>query len=195
MALNSKVIDHSGLTIRALDLELTGDQTISDDLTVTGTLTVAGGVVGNVVNSGQTKVAAGGTLTLTAAHSGNVIQLDTAAGSVVTLPAATGTGNIYEFVTTVIATSNSHIVKVANATDVFSGALASVDNADGTVTVFGCTGATTTRSDTITLNRTTTGSVHIGERFCIKDVKTGHFSVWGCVTATGSEATPFSATV
>jgi hypothetical protein len=98
---------------------------------------------------------------------------------------------VYEFVTTVIATSNSHIVKVANSTDVFSGALATVDNADGTCTMFGTVAA----SDTITLNRTTTGSVKIGERFCIKDVKAGYFAVWGTVIATGSEATPFSATV
>ena len=156
---------------------------------VTGDVT--GDVTGNVINSGQTQVAAGATLTLTAAHSGNVINLDTAAGSVVTLPAATGTGNIYEFVTTVIATSNSHIVKVANGTDVLTGALASVDNADGTCTMFGTLAA----SDTITLNRTDTGSVKIGERFFVKDVKTGYFAVWGTVVATGTEATPFSAGV
>lgn len=150
----------------------------------------------NAVSSGaKAVVAAGGTKTLVAADAKTVIQLDTAAGSVVTLPAATGTGNVFEFVTTVIATSNSHIVKVANATDVMSGALIVVDNADGTSTTFGTTGATTTRSDTITLNRTTTGSVAIGERFLIKDVKAGWFSVWGVVIATGSEATPFSATV
>lgn len=137
-------------------------------------------------------VAAGSALTLTAAsHAGKTIQLDTAAGSTVTLPAATGTGNKYWFCTTVIATSNSHIVKVANATDVMTGALMTVDNADGTCTVFGTVAA----SDTITLNRTTTGSVKIGELFCVEDVKTGYFSVHGFVIATGSEATPFSATV
>lgn len=137
-------------------------------------------------------VAAGGTLTLTSAtHAGRRINLDTAAGSVVTLPAATGTGDEFEFVTTVIATSNSHKVQVANSTDVMTGALAVVDNADGTCTMFGTVAA----SDTITLNRTTTGSVKIGERFWVKDVKAGYFSVRGVVIATGSEATPFSAAV
>lgn len=136
--------------------------------------------------------AAGGTLTLTvASHAGRPILLDTAAGSVVTLPAATGTQAEFEFITSVIATSNSHIVKVANATDVMSGALATVDNADGTCTMFGTVAA----SDTITLNRTTTGSVKIGERFFLKDVKAGYWSVNGTVIATGTEASPFSATV
>ena len=166
---------------------------------LTGTLKIAGtalastatqldaGVFGN-----KAVVAGGATLTLTAAtHGGTVIQLDTASGTVITLPAATGTGYVYEFVTTVITTSNSHIVKVANGTDVMTGALATVDNADGTCTMFGTVAA----SDTITLNRTTTGSVKIGERFFIKDVKAGFFSVSGVVIATGSEATPFSATV
>ncbi len=107
------------------------------------------------------------------------------------VPAATGTGNVYTFVTKALATSNSHVIKVANATDVLSGSLTVVDNADGTATTFGTVAA----SDTITLNRTTTGSVKIGERINIVDVAAGYFSVTGTVIATGSEATPFSATV
>lgn len=148
-------------------------------------------VVGTVV-SASAPVSAGSTLTVTAAlHAGRTIALDALAGSTVTLPAATGTGNVYTFVTKVLATSNSHVIKVANATDVLSGSLSVVDNADGTVTTFGTVAA----SDTITLNRTTTGSVKIGERINIIDVAAGFFSVTGTVIATGSEATPFSATV
>lgn len=146
----------------------------------------------NAATTGAKATQAGGaTKTLVAADATKVTLLDTAAGTVVTLPAATGTGDVFEFVTSVIATSNSHIVKVANSTDVFTGALVVVDNSDGTATTFGTVAA----SDTITLNRTTTGSVKIGERFFVKDVKAGYFSVWGVVVGTGSEATPFSATV
>lgn len=146
----------------------------------------------NSTPTGPAVVPAGAALTLTqAAHAGRTIQLDTAAGSVVTLPAATGTGDEYEFVTTVIATSNSHKVQVANGTDVMTGAVQTVDNADGTCTSFGTVAA----SDTITLNRTTTGSVKIGERFKVKDVKAGYWAIWGVIIATGSEATPFSAAV
>ena len=136
-------------------------------------------------------IAGGAARTLTAADNGKTVQLDTAAGTTITLPAATGSGVEFEFVTTVIATSNSHIVQVANATDVMSGALAVVDNADGTCTMFGTVAA----SDTITLNRTTTGSVKIGERFYAKDVKAGYWAISGTIIATGSEATPFSAAV
>jgi hypothetical protein len=135
--------------------------------------------------------AGGSARTLNADDAGEMIQLDTAAGTTITLPPAQGTGNIYGFVTTVIATSNSHKVQVANATDVMTGSLQVVDNADGTVTSFGTVAA----SDTITLNRTTTGSVKIGERFFVQDVKAGFWSVWGTVVGTGSEATPFSAAV
>lgn len=146
----------------------------------------------NRLNASVGLTSAGGSArTLTKDDAGKMIQLDTAAGTTITLPAAEGTGNIYGFVTTVIATSNSHVVQVANATDVMSGALAVVDNADGTCTMFGTVAA----SDTISLNRTTTGSVKIGERFFVQDVKAGYWSVWGTVIATGSEATPFSAAV
>lgn len=135
--------------------------------------------------------AGGAARTLTSFDAGKTIQLDTAAGTTITLPAALGTGNEFYFVTSVIATSNSHIIQVANATDVMTGAIQVVDNADGTCTSFGTVAA----SDTITLNRTTSGSVKIGERICVKDVKAGYWSVWGVVIGTGGEATPFSAAV
>ena len=125
--------------------------------------------------------AGGAARTLTSFDAGKTIQLDTAAGTTITLPAALGTGNEFYFVTSVIA----------NATDVMTGAIQVVDNADGTCTSFG----TVADSDTITLNRTTSGSVKIGERICVKDVKAGYWSVWGVVIGTGGEATPFSAAV
>ena len=124
-------------------------------------------------------------------HGGKTIQLDTAAGTTVTLPTSTGSGVRFYFCTSVIATSNSHVVKVGNATDVMTGSLNVVDNADGTCTAFGTVAA----SDTITLNRTTTGSVKIGEYFWVEDVKAGYWAVGGTVIGTGSEATPFSAAV
>jgi hypothetical protein len=137
-------------------------------------------------------VPAGSAITLDRTeHAGKTIQLDTAAGSTVTLPAAVGSGVRFHFCTSVIATSNSHKVQVGNATDVMTGALHVVDNADGTCTTFGTVAA----SDTITLNRTTTGSVKIGEYFWVEDVKAGFWSVHGTVIGTGSEATPFSAAV
>ncbi len=165
--------------------------------TFSGPVTVTNGVVANVTGNltgavpAVQFVACGSTRTITSSDAGKVIQLDTATGSVATLPAATGTGNIYYFCTTVLATSNSHKIQVANGTDVLTGSLAVVDHSDGSCTTFGTVAA----ADTITLNRTTTGSVKIGEWIEIIDIKTGYFRVGGTVIATGVEATPFSAAV
>jgi len=132
------------------------------------------------------------TLAVTRAlHAGKVICFNHLAGTTVTLPAATGSGDVYTFLTTRVPTSNSNIVKVANSTDVIAGSLITVDDAAGSCTAFGTVAA----SDTITLNRTTTGGVRIGERFTLIDAAAGTWSVQGTVIATGVELTPFSATV
>lgn len=138
-------------------------------------------------------VAAGATLSVTEAlHAGKTIKLDTAAGSVCTLPAATGSGAVYKFVVTVLATSNSHVVKVANATDVMRGYMLNTDSdTSDAFTGFN----TTSTSDTITLNRSTTGSVYIGEEIEITDIKAGFFGVKGWFASTGSPGTPFTAGV
>lgn len=141
-------------------------------------------------------VAAGSTLTLTSGqHAGRTINLDTAAGSVVTLPASTGSGDCYRFVVSVLATSNSHIVKVANASDIILGGATMADT-DGTSTIVTFI-ANGTSHDTITLNRTTTGSVTIGENFMLVDYATNKWLLDGMATLsnTGTAATPFSATV
>lgn len=137
-------------------------------------------------------VLAGSTLAVTEAlHDGKTIQFDQLAGSVCTLPAASGSGARFRFATFVLATSNSHIVKVANGTDIMVGAISVSDAADDSLTLF----STTATSDTITLNRTTTGSVRIGEMIELEDIKTGFWAVRGHLIGTGGEATPFSATV
>ncbi len=138
-------------------------------------------------------VLAGATLAVTVAlHDGKIISLDQLAGSVCTLPAAAGTGAVFTFITGVLATSNSHIIKVADASGLMAGVIVAGDNADGSATAF----ATVADSDTITLNRSTTGSVRIGgDRIVLTDIATNVYSVSGCTIGTGGEATPFSATV
>ncbi len=150
--------------------------------------------IDGVLKGVSTAVAAGATLTLAAdKHSGKTILLDTAAGSVVTLPQATGTGYRYRFEVSVLATSNSHKVQVGNSTDVMEG-LAFGSRIDSGNAVLGF--ATSATSDTITLNRTTTGSVSVGEWIEIWDKATGvfHAQVFGTATG-GAYATPFSAAV
>ena len=161
------------------------------DATAAATLATAV-EIGRTCDVSARGIAAGSTLSVTeAAHDGKTIRLDTATGSVCTLPAASGSGARFRFATHVLATSNSHIVKVANATDIFVGAITVIDAADDTLTTF----ATTSTSDTITLNRTTTGSVRIGEMIEVEDIKTGFWAVRGVLVGTGGEQTPFSATV
>ncbi len=137
-------------------------------------------------------VAAGATKSLTVVeHNGKTIKLDTAAGSVVTLPAAVGSGAKFRFVITVIATSNSHIIKVANATDTMYGIVEVLTDDSANIIGFKASGT----DDTITLNRSTTGSTALGEWLELEDIATGKWAVRGVIAATGSEATPFSATV
>lgn len=141
---------------------------------------------------GQT-VAAGSTLTLSAAsHAGKLVKLDTLTGSVVTLPQATGTGNTYRFVISVVATSNSHKIQVGNATDVIQGIIYSLsDNAAQAVIGW----AASATSDTITLDRSTTGGIIRGEHIEVVDIATGVFVARGFTQSSGTEATPWSAAV
>jgi hypothetical protein len=134
-------------------------------------------------------VAAGSTLLLSKAiHDGKTILLDTLTGSVVTLPAALGTGCKIRVVERVAATSNSHKMQVANTTDVMAGNVI----VSGTTTV---SFPTVAASDTITLNRTTTGGATNGGWFEFEDIAAGLWAVRGNANGSGAVATPFSAAV
>lgn len=140
-------------------------------------------------------VAVGSSLGITvAAHNGKTLLLDTAAGSTVTLPAATGSGAKFRFLVTVIATTNSHKVQVANSTDVMIGMIQTISDDAGNP-VKGYTADATAGADTITLNRTTTGSTVKGEWIEVEDVASGIWAVRGTTASTGTEATPFTAAV
>lgn len=137
-------------------------------------------------------IVAGGTLAISAAlHAGRTISLAALAGSVATLPAATGTGNKYRFRVGVLATSNSHKIQVTG-TDIIQGIILCLDSNLATVNMFGF--ATAADSDTITLDRTNTGSVTLGEWVELEDVATGIWAVSGVLSG-AAPATPFSAAV
>jgi hypothetical protein len=136
------------------------------------------------------------TLTLTADnHAGRTLLLGEVGGNAaltVTLPAATGTGHIYRFVVSVVNTSN-YVIKVADATDIMYGNI--LANSTGDTPDLAQPWPTAADSDTITLNGTTTGGAAIGDFIVLQDIMTNAWHVWGHTTASGSEATPFSATV
>jgi hypothetical protein len=118
------------------------------------------------------------------------VTLNAVAGFTSTLPVAIGSGDIYRFYVVATVTSNNLIIKVADATDTMVGlAFIAKDSAD-TVDCFGASGT----DDTITLNGTTTGGT-LGDFVELIDVATNTWSVRCFLTGTGTEATPFSATV
>lgn len=131
------------------------------------------------------------TLTATSAlHSGRTVVLDRAAGQAVTLPAAIGSGNSYKFFVATTITSNSTTIKVADATDIMAGAAIVANDTDASASIF----ETAADSDTITFNGGTTGGIK-GATVVLQDVATNLWSVSIIGAATGTEATPFSATV
>ena len=131
----------------------------------------------------------------TADHSGRTLLMGEVGGDAAatfTLPAATGSGDEYKFIVSVVNTSN-YVIKVADATDTIDGQIIITD-ADGTAATSFVTAAA---SDTITLNGTTTGGGAIGDYVEVIDIASNQYSVSGMVTcAAGSNiATMFSATV
>lgn len=131
------------------------------------------------------------TLTVTAdAYAGQKIILDRAAGITCTLPAATGSGNSYEFFVATTVTSNSHIIKVANSSDTMVGTALLFADAGDTTVGFAAGGT----SDTITMDGTTRGGI-AGAYVRCTDIKTNLWHVEVVSDASGTEATPFSATV
>ena len=130
-------------------------------------------------------------LTITAAaHANRTVVINSTAPIAITLPQATGTGNKYRFFVGVAATGTASTIKVANATDVMAGYAYAVTTTSDNAEAF----KTSATSDTVSLNGTTLGGV-VGDVVEITDVKTGVFSVMAFTAPTGTEATPFSATV
>lgn len=169
----------TGDLIRVYDLSSKSYKYASIDQMRTGAATVV------ATTAGAT------TLTITAtSHSGKTIVLNNTAPIAVTLPQATGTGNKFRFFVAVAATATASTIKVANATDVMAGFQFTVTTTATNVEGF----ATSATSDTISINGTTLGGI-AGDVITIEDVKTGVFSVIMLSSSTGTEATPFSATV
>lgn len=135
-----------------------------------------------------------GSTTLTeSTHEGKVLLM-TGTGSAYTqtLPAATGSGGVYRFVVGAVNTSN-HLIKVADNTDVMYGNV--FTNSTGDTPDLAQPWPTAADSDTITLNGTTTGGQAVGDYIELIDIAANKWMVLGHTTTSGTEATPFSATV
>lgn len=130
------------------------------------------------------------TLAVTAAQSGSIFTLNRAAGIAVTLPAATGSGASFRFFVGTTVTSNTSTIKVANSSDTMSGVAFQAADGGSTSNAW----ETAASSDTITFDGSTTGGVK-GDYVELIDVASTLWFVRLMGSATGTEATPFSATV
>ena len=155
--------------------------------TFSGPVTATNGFISG--SGSLVSVTADVTLT-SASHAGRTMLLDVASGATVTLPAASGTGNIYKFFVKTTVTSNDYIIQVASASDTMAGVAIVANDGGATASIF----ETVAASDTITLDGSTTGGI-LGGQVEIQDVASGVFSVVVRGAATGTEATPFSAAV
>lgn len=160
--------------------------------------TLTAPVITNPTVSGQTPLSVtGATVTLGATHVGRTTVINRAAGCAITLPAATGTGDKYRVVVGTTLSSGSLSAAVASSSDYMRGFALLANDTDGSASNFETanTGTLATESDTITLNRTTTGIGTIGDQLEFEDIATGVWVVQVCAQANGTEATPFTAAV
>lgn len=121
------------------------------------------------------------------AHVGQRVVFNRAAGVTATLPAATGSGNRYEFIGAVDATGNQIIQVTGN--DTMAG-VAYLGNDSAGASCF----YTADTSDTITLDGSTKGGLK-GWRVICDDIAADTWAVLVMSEASGTEATPFSAAV
>ena len=145
---------------------------------------------GVFIDNGVTLVATGAITA--AAHSGRKLYMGEVGGNAAatfTLPAATGSGATYHFIVSVVNTSN-YVIQVTGD-DTIDGSVILHQDSANTVVSFNTVAA----SDTITLNGTTKGGVSIGDELTLIDSLANQYTVKGVLTASGTEATPFSAAV
>jgi len=161
------------------------------NVTMAGNLTVSGGV-----NAGIHTFVATDAITA-AEHAGRILLLGEVGGNadvVLTLPDATGSGNVYKFIVSVTMASNTYKIQCPDASNVINGTMKNMD-LDGTVltnTIF----STVAASDTITLNGGTQGG-QVSDTLTLIDIAANLWHVEGQLrTPTGSNpVTPFSAAV
>lgn len=132
----------------------------------------------------------GASAAITTANAGGVFLLNTAAGSVATLPAATGSGYRYTFVVTTTTTSGAHKILAASNADFING-LAVGENAN-TAKVF-ASAASTSHSIQMPFAGTQPSGGFIGDQYAFIDVGANLWQVNGTYQAGTAPTTPFSA--
>lgn len=133
----------------------------------------------------------GATLALTAAQSGSTVLLDRAAGTAVTLPAATAAnvGVTYNFICSTAITSNSTTVTTAAATDLYSaGSYTNTWKSATAPTIFSPNGSS---NYIFTMNGSTQGGL-VGTSFSVTCTAANTWVLTGVAYGSGTLATGFS---
>ena len=164
----------------------TFDGVVGGNMPAAGTFTT----LTATANVGPVPTAAGATLTLTAAKAGQTVLLNTLAGSVVTLPAATGTGNKYKFVVSATTTSGAHKILAASVSDFINGL--AIGESSNTCKAF-ASAAATNHSIQMPFAGTQPSGGFIGDYFEFQDIATNLWQVNGMYQAGTTPTTPFSA--
>jgi len=158
---------------------------VTGTYTLAGTPTLTSPTLNLPIIASESVTAAGATETLTVADCGQTTLLDTLAGSVVTLPAATGSGCTFRFLVTLTNTSNDHSVVVVG-NDEFVGGLISIGTTADQTDAF--TAAAAGGVDAIQMNGSTEGGL-LGTWIVVQDIAADTWGLSGIVISTDASAT------
>lgn len=122
---------------------------------------------------------------ITTASAGTTTIINSAAGRALTLPAATGTGNVYRFIIGVTVTSSATTITAAGSDKYYGVVLQS--KAATTIANYNATGS----SSVISLNGSTTGGL-IGDEIVLVDVGSAKWALKAVIQGTGVIASPLS---
>ncbi len=172
---NLALFRQSGMTVP-------GTLTVDGATTLTGNTTLPAGVVRT---SGSIVAHVASALTLTEPlHAGRIVVTNIAATTTITLPLATGTGNVYTIYTSVVSTPADHIYICAGS-DVMNGTVGVSSDIAGVMESAQLT------DTTLTMNGTGGGGL-AGSVVIFTDVASAVWWVSGAVVSTGTETTIFS---
>lgn len=176
------VYDHFGnalpMTVTSSSVNLTAS-TITTLTATTATITTGTLTTANVTTLGGTAVRTPGAITgtddITAAEHANRVNIITGtSAATLTLPEATGTGNVYTFIFGEVNTNGTVFVAADTSNTSIGGSLNILDaDSNAQTAYFGTSG-----DDTITINGTTTGGL-IGDTIVLTDVATDQWAVSG----------------
>jgi len=178
------VDDSATITALTLDMSAAGAATFNDMVTIGGSFKKA--IHTFTATDAITEVE----------HAGRTLLLGEVGGNanvVLTLPDATGSGNIYHFIVSVaMGGSTTYKIQVPDANNTITGQIMYLDEDGTAVTSF----PTVAASDTITLNSGTQGGL-VGDTLTLIDIAADKYAVSGNmrVAAGANPSTPFTAAV